>query len=68
MIYPSRFSLEPRLRSAYCEAFDIITVYGGTRKDFRYQKYDISRTEMKQIWTFAQNDANGKSRYDVCFG
>lgn len=68
MIAPSRYYSEPRLRKAYCEAFDLITIYGVDRKCFDYKRFGLNKVEMKQIWAFAQNDAEGKSKYDVCFG
>ena len=64
MIYPRRFEFEPRKRKAYCSACDAIAVYGVPRKQWKYQIFDISRSEMKTIWNTAMSDMNGKSRYD----
>ena len=61
MIYPRRYELEPRKRKAYCEACDLIAIYGIPRKQWKYKKYDISKTEMAEIWDRATVDMLGKS-------
>ena len=65
MIYPRRYVNEPRKRRAYEEACDMVAIYGLPRKMFRYWIFNISRTEMKEIWNFAVVDMNGKSKFDV---
>lgn len=64
MIYPKRYANEPVKRKAYEVACDLIAVYGVQRKSFPYKELHISRSEMKEIWNFAYNDMQGKSRYD----
>lgn len=67
MIYPKRYTSEPRKRKAYCEACDMIAVYGIKRNHWNYKAFDISRSEMKEIWSKADADMNGNSAYDRIF-
>lgn len=64
MIYPRRYENEPRKRKAYCEACDLIAIYGAERKSFNYIMFGICRTEMKEIWNFATKDMGGESTID----
>lgn len=63
MLPTKRYECEPRKRKAYLDAFDVISMYGIKRKDWNYKKFDISLSEMKEIWAFAFRDVEGKSRY-----
>ena len=67
MIYPKRYELEPRKRKAYCSACDAIAVYGIPRKCWNYKSFNISRSEMKDIWHIAYSDMLGKSAYDFIY-
>lgn len=67
MIYPSRYIREPRKRKAYCDACDMISIYGMERKFWNYKRFGLCRTEMKEIWAFAKADMEGKSKYDVIY-
>ena len=67
MIYPKRYIQEPRKRKAYCEACDLIAVYGIERCHWNYRVHGICRTEMKEIWNTASADMNGNSNYDVIY-
>ena len=64
MIYPKRYTSEPRKRKAYCEACDLIAVYGTERRHWNYKAHHLCRTEMKEIWSTAEADMNGTSTYD----
>lgn len=64
MIYPDRYSKEPRKRMAYCEACDLISVYGLERRQLNYKAHHLCRTEMKEIWATAEKDMSGNSTYD----
>lgn len=67
MIYPARYLAEPRKRNAYTDACDAISIYGITRNQWNYKRFDICRTEMKEIWSIALSDMEGKSKYDIVF-
>lgn len=66
MLYPDRFSNEPRKRRVYEEACDLIMVYGLPRTALQY-KGVVSKIEMKQIWNTAVNDLSGKSVVDYVY-
>lgn len=67
MLYPNRYEKEPRKRAAYLVVCDLIAVYGIPRNQFDYRRFNLNRIEMKEIWSFAEADLNGKSRYSFCY-
>lgn len=67
MIYPRRFVAEPRKRSAYCDACDMIAVYGVTSiSKWATDNFDISDSEKVDIWRAAKADMLGKSPLCYC--
>ncbi len=67
MMYPNRYEKEPRKRVAYLAVCDLIAVYGVSRSNFDYHRFNLNRVEMKEIWAFAEADLNGKSRYSFSY-
>ncbi len=67
MLYPNRYQHEPSKRKPYCEACDMIAIYGIERRDWNYRKFGINRIEMKEIWATALKDMTGKSRIDLVY-
>ena len=69
MLYPKRFQnkYELKKRQAYCDACDMISIYGIERKNWNYRRFGIDRIEMKKIWATALKDMNGKSRVDIIY-
>lgn len=66
MIYPKRFLAEPRKRSAYCDACDMIAVYGITLKNWVTTRFNLSEAEKVEIWRTAMADMSGRSGLCYC--
>lgn len=67
MIYPKRYEAEPRKRIAYCDACDMIAVYGIKRTQWKSSRFYINNEEASEIWKRANEDMNGRSRYDMIY-
>ena len=63
MIYPRRYIYEPRKRKAYCEACDLVGIYGCLEKS-KLKHLDLCASEITEIWQFAVKDMHGNSKYD----
>lgn len=68
MIYPARYLSEPRKRAAYTEACDMIVYYRLPLAAFNYDHFNVTESEMVEIWSNAEKDMIGKSRYCIAFG
>ena len=67
MICPDRYANEPRKRNAYCEAYDLITVYGVTEIKSWNCKHNVTAREKRNIWRNAKADAQGKTEINFIY-
>ena len=67
MTVPMRFELEPRKRSAYVVACEMISIYGAKSTSFPVSRFDVTASEARSIWQIALKDMRGKSKVNSIY-